>query len=246
MSKADGVGVVIPAAGRGERLKSRLSKPFVPLSGRPLISHTLAVFQRVRAVSAIVLVARPDDHARLQQIIRRHRLTKVRAVVSGGPSRAASVSRGVAALPEHIRWVLVHDAARPCVTPHLIASVIRQAKRCGAIACGLRSAVAVKTVDDQNQVRLTLDRDSLWLIQTPQAFRRDWFAEALSRVNGTLDEFPDDAAILEWAGYPVRMIPGDPLNIKVTTPEDLLLANTILRSRFKAEGSRRFLRQPRT
>lgn len=219
-------------------MKSRLSKPFVPLSGRPLISHALAAFQRVRAVSAIVLVARPEDHLRLQQLVRRNRLTKVRAIVAGGPSRAASVSRGVAALPEDIRWVLVHDAARPCVTPHLIASVIRQAKRCGAIACGLRSAVTVKTVDDQNHVRLTLDRDSLWLIQTPQAFRRDWFAEALSRINGTLDEFPDDAAILEWAGYPVRMIPGDPLNIKVTTGEDLLLAGAILRNRCSGRATR--------
>lgn len=235
----DGVGVVIPAAGRGERLKSRLHKPFVPLANRPLISHTLAAFQRVSAVSAIVLVARPEDHLRLQQLVRRTRLTKVRAIVAGGPSRAASVSRGVAALPAGLRWILVHDAARPCVTPTLITAVIQHAKRHGAVACGLRSSVTVKAVDDQDRVRLTLDRESLWLIQTPQAFCREWFAEALSRLNGhayrqagTLDQFPDDAAILEWAGYPVRMIKGDPLNIKVTTPEDLRLASAIL-SKYK-------------
>lgn len=230
---SSGVGVVIPAAGRGERLKSRLPKPFVPVSGRPLISHTLAAFQRVSAVSVIVLVARPEDHARLRQLIHRHRLTKVRAVVDGGPSRAASVSRGIAALPTGVRWVVVHDAARPCVSPKLIAESIRQARRHGAVACGLRSTVTVKAVDDQDQVRLTLDRESLWLIQTPQAFRRDWFTEALSRVNGNVDQFPDDAAILEWAGYPVRMIVGDPLNIKITTPEDVLIADNILRSRSK-------------
>lgn len=224
------VGVVIPAAGVGKRLKSRVSKPFVPLSGRALISYTLSAFQRVPAVRAIVLVARPEDHARIRQLVRRGRLTKVRAIVAGGPSRAASVSRGVAALPADVRWVVVHDAARPCVTPKLIAESIRQAKRHGAVACGLRSPVTVKAVDDQDQVRLTLDRESLWLIQTPQAFRRDWFTEALSRVNGTLDQFPDDAAILEWAGYPVRMIAGDPMNIKVTTPEDLRLAKIILNS----------------
>lgn len=239
------VGVVIPAAGRGERLKSRVSKPFVVVSGRPLISHTLSAFQRVSAVSAIVLVARPQDHARIRQLIRRHHLTKVCAVVAGGPSRAASVSKGVAAMPPGVRWIVVHDAARPCVTPALIAESIRQAKRYGAVVCGLRASVTVKAVDDQDQVRLTLDRESLWLIQTPQAFRRDWFADALSRVNGTLDQFPDDAAILEWAGYPVRMIVGEPLNIKVTTPDDLLLAEPILRSRFKVGGSRRPL-QPRT
>lgn len=226
-----GVGVVVPAAGRGERLGGRTPKAFVPLAGRPLICHPLEVFQRSPAVRLVVLVVRPQDRLRMQQLVRGHRFTKVTAIVAGGSSRAASVSRGIAALPPQVRWVIVHDAARPCVSQALIAAVIRQARQSGAVACGLRSPVTVKAVDEQDQVRLTLDREHLWLIQTPQAFRRDWFMGAWSNVNGRLDRFPDDAAVLEWAGYPVRMVPGDPLNIKVTTPEDLLLAEAILRER---------------
>ena len=228
------IGVVVPAAGRGERLGGHMAKAFVPLAGRPLVCHTLAAFQRVPQVSAVVLVARSEDQARMQQLVRHERFTKVRAIVAGGPSRAVSVTRGVAALPAQARWVLVHDAARPCVTPALIATIIQYAKRFGAVACGLRSPVTVKAVDEEDRVRLTLDREGLWLIQTPQAFRRDWFADALTHVNGTLEGFPDDVAILEWAGFPVRMVPGDPLNIKVTTPEDLLLAEAILRRTRKA------------
>ncbi|MBI4323389.1 MAG: 2-C-methyl-D-erythritol 4-phosphate cytidylyltransferase [Candidatus Omnitrophica bacterium] len=230
----EAVGVVVPAAGRGERLGGRTAKAFVPLAGRPLVCHTLAAFQRLPQVSSVVLVVRAGDRARMQQLVRRERFTKVRAIVAGGPSRAVSVARGVAALPAQARWVLVHDAARPCVTSRLITAVIQHAKRHGAVACGLRSPVTVKAVDEQDQVRLTLDREGLWLIQTPQAFRRDWFADALTRVNGTLEGFPDDVAVLEWAGFPVRMVPGDPLNIKVTTPEDLLLAEAILRNRHSA------------
>ncbi len=230
----EAIGVVVPAAGRGERLGGRMAKAFVPLAGRPLVCHTLAAFQRVPAVSSVVLVVRSVDQARMQQLVRRGRFTKVCAIVAGGSSRAVSVTRGVAALPAQVRWVLVHDAARPCVRAQLITAVIQYAKRFGAVACGLRSPVTVKAVDEQDQVRLTLDRESLWLSQTPQAFRRDWFADALTKVNGTLEGFPDDVAILEWAGFPVRMVPGDPLNIKVTTPEDLLLVETILRSRHSA------------
>jgi len=230
----EAIGVVVPAAGRGERLGGRTAKAFIPLAGRPLVCHTLAAFQRVPQVSSVALVVRSEDQARMQQLVRRERFTKVRAVVLGGASRAISVTRGVAALPAEARWVLVHDAARPCVTPTLIATIIQYAKRFGAVAYGLRSPVTVKAVDTHDQVRLTLDRESLWLVQTPQAFRRDWFADALTNIDGALEGFPDDVAMLEWAGFPVRMVPGDPLNIKVTTPEDLLLAETILRSRPQA------------
>lgn len=111
---------------------------------------------------------------------------------------------------------------------------MEQAKRHGAVACGLPASLTVKAVDERKKVRLTLDRDALWFVQTPQVFRRDWFADALGQANGTLDTFPDDAAVVESAGYTVRMIPGDPLNIKVTTREDLVLAEAILGKRRRA------------
>ena len=237
---AHDVGAVVPAAGKGERFGGLQPKLFIPLAGTPLILQTLRALQEAPVIEWIIVVGRPEDLARLQRLIRRHGLRKVSAVVAGGASRAESVARGVAALPQAARWVLIHDGARPCVSPSLIKSVVRQAIRSGAAVCGLPASVTVKSVDQANAVRLTLDREGLWLIQTPQVFRRDWIVEALARVDGRLDRMPDDAAVLEWAGFPVRVVAGDPLNIKVTTKEDLLLADAILRSgKWKVEGGKR-------
>jgi len=226
-----GVGAVVPAAGRGERFGSLVAKALARVAGKPLILHCLQALQKSPAIRWIVVVVRPTDQAHVRRLVRRHRLTKVSGVVTGGSSRAQSVAHGIAALPPQARWVVVHDGVRPCVTQQLIEQVVRHAKRHGAVASGLPASVTVKAVDPQQHVRLTLDREGLWLIQTPQAFRRDWMADALVRANHGLEQFPDDVAILEWAGFPVQMVPGDPLNIKVTTREDLMLAEAILKRR---------------
>lgn len=227
------VAAVIPAAGRGERLDRRLRKAFVAINGAPLIVHTLRVFERAPVISSVVVVAHPDDGARMRRLLRRAGVRKVTAVVAGGASRAESVARGVAALPAAVRWVVVHDGARPCLSADVLAQAVRAATRAGAVACALPASLTVKAVDKKEQVRLTLDRDALRFVQTPQVFRRDWFVDALRRVNGALAQFPDDVAILEQAGYPVRLIAGDPWNIKVTTRKDLVLAEAILMKRSK-------------
>ncbi|HAM41002.1 MAG TPA: 2-C-methyl-D-erythritol 4-phosphate cytidylyltransferase [Candidatus Omnitrophica bacterium] len=234
---AGGVGAIVPAAGQGLRLGMQSAKAFVRVAGAPLIVQTLRALHEAACVRWIVLVVPPGQQSRMQRVIQRAHLTRVCAIVEGASSRAGSVARGFAALPRQAKWVLIHDGARPCVTPALIESTVAKAKRHGAVACGLPASVTVKSVDADWQVRLTLDREGLWFVQTPQVFCRDWLTEALSRVNGLLDRFPDDAAILEWAGFRVHVVPGDPLNIKVTTREDLVLAEAILRvrgSRFKA------------
>jgi 2-C-methyl-D-erythritol 4-phosphate cytidylyltransferase len=240
MAMGRDVGAVVPAAGKGTRLGGRQAKAFVPLSGTPLILHALRALQEAPAIGWIAVVVRPEDRAHMQRLVRRDHLTKVSAIVRGGTSRASSVVRGVDALPPDAQWVVIHDGARPCVTRRLIERTALHAKRYGAVACGLPASLTVKAVDGHQQVRLTLDREGLWFVQTPQAFRRDWLSETLARLrqarsNGAgadlMSQFPDDAALLEWAGFAVRMVPGDPLNIKVTTPEDVVLAEAILRSR---------------
>ena len=228
---AHDVGAVVPAAGQGRRLGSRQAKAFVPVAKTPLVIHALHALQQAPSIRWIVLVVPPGEQLKATRLVRRYRLTKVSSVVAGEATRSASVMRGFSALPAQARWVLIHDGARPCVTTGLIESAIRQARRDQAVACGLPASLTVKAVDAHRQVRVTLDRDHLWFVQTPQVFPRAWLAEALSRVNGRLDRFPDDAALLEWAGFSVRMVPGDPLNIKVTTKDDVLLAEAILNSR---------------
>ncbi len=231
------VAAIIPAAGAGRRFGGRVSKPFSPVRNEPLLAHTLRAVQRSPSVRWIVLVVRPEDRQRARQLIARYRITKALEPCLGGPSRAASVAKGLAAVPQEAQWVLVHDAARPCVSVRLIQQAVRAAQQHGAVACGLPASLTVKVVDAAREVRVTLDREALWFVQTPQVFRRDWFVQALARTNGDVASFPDDAAIVESGGFPVRMIPGDPLNIKVTTKDDLLLAGTILQRRHGGQGA---------
>ena len=222
-------------------------KLFVMLHGRPLLAHTLRVLQESRLIQRIVLVVRDGEQAQAAALIARHKITKALSPCLGGDSRAESVAKGFAALPRETEWVLVHDGARPCAGPALVESVVAEAKKHGAAAAGVPAWLTVKAVDAERRVRLTLDRGSLWFLQTPQAFRRDWWDAAVARVriiekatgNGAvpkpLEEFPDDAALLEWAGFPVRMVQGDAANIKVTTKDDLIMAEAILRNRAAAK-----------
>ena len=225
------VVAIVPTAGAGQRFGGRTAKPFVQLDGKPLLVHTLLALQASAIVRWIIPVVRAQDVGRVKTLIARYRISKALNPCIGGSSRAASVAHGLAIVPVQARWVLIHDGARPCVSPTLIRRVVQAAVRHGAVACGLPASLTVKAVDERGEVRLTLDRDQLWFVQTPQVFRRDWFAQALSYLNHELGQFPDDAAIVEAAGFPVRMVPGEPTNIKVTTTDDLLLAEAILSSR---------------
>jgi len=224
------VGVVIPAAGQGQRLGGR-SKALVTLAGAPLLLHSLQVISRHPAVGPITAAIREEDRAELEGVLREHGMAARVALVAGGASRCASVANAVRSLPAEAAWVVVHDAARPCLDDALLSRVIDAVREHHAVAAGLPAPMTVKTVDREQMVRLTLDRESLWLAQTPQAFRREWLEAAIARVGERLDQMPDDAAACEWAGYPVRMVPGDALNIKVTVPDDLVIADAILKAR---------------
>jgi 2-C-methyl-D-erythritol 4-phosphate cytidylyltransferase len=244
------VAAIVPAAGTGRRLGGQTAKTFAPLDGLPLIVHPLRTLQDSAMIRWIILVVQPSHIRQALGLLRHHRITKALPPCPGGSSRAESVARGFAMVPREARWVLIHDGARPCVKPQLITRSVRAARRYGAVACGLPASLTVKAVDAQGHVRLTLDREQLWLVQTPQVFRRDWFAQALQRAcrspsgrdgtqaNHGLEPFPDDAAVVEAAGFSVRMIPGDPLNLKVTTQEDLLFVRAVLRERREPKARR--------
>ncbi len=221
--------VVIPAAGEGIRLPGRVHKPYRDLGGRPVLIRTLEVFRGLGFVREIVLVLHPRD---LPWVERRWSkllaALKVSVLVPGGKTRAESVARGVEASSPRSHLVLIHDAARPLVSPAAVRSVAAVAALRGAAILAVPATDTVKRVNPKGKILKTLKRNELWLAQTPQAFRRSLFLEACRRFmsRGAREVPTDDAALLE-GHRPVWVVPGDGGNFKISTPQDLARARII-------------------
>lgn len=220
------VGVVIVAAGRGERLGGSVPKQFVALAGIPMLLRSLRPFAVHREVRQVVVVLPAADAAAPPGWLAPY-LGGMLRLVEGGAERSDSVRRGLAALDDECGVVLVHDAARPLVTSAIIDAVIGAARAGeGAVPVVPVSDTLKRVADDGVHVAATVSRDGLFRAQTPQAFPRAMLLDAHARATG--QGATDDAALAERAGYPVRLVPGDPRNLKVTTPDDLLLAVALL------------------
>ena len=217
------VAALLLCAGRGERLGADVDKPLAPLAGRPLFTWSLATLQRCGAIAGIVVVG---PVARLKDLLAAsgHSAEKIVAWTEGGRERQNSVARGLHVLPEGFSTVAVHDCARALVSPALVARVVADALAHGAALAAVPVEDSLKRVTLQT-VDATVPRAGLWRAQTPQAFRRDWLEEAHRTVKGSAT---DDAALVESLGHPVRITPGDPLNFKITTRQDLELAEAWL------------------
>ncbi|MEI7637450.1 MAG: 2-C-methyl-D-erythritol 4-phosphate cytidylyltransferase [Syntrophus sp. (in: bacteria)] len=226
------ITAIIPAGGSGRRMQSSEAKQYLLLKGIPLLVHTLRTFQGASIIEDIVLVVPAADVARIQSdIVDAFAMTKIRRVVAGGRERQDSVRNGLAALPADCEIVLIHDAARPFVSPALIEKAVDGAMREGAVAVGVRARDTIKHCDGEGGVIETLDREQIWMAQTPQAFRRATIVAAHQKAQEDNFYGTDDAALVERMGIPVRMIEGFPDNIKITTTEDLAWAEYRLSKR---------------
>lgn len=225
------VGVVIVAAGEGRRMGG-LDKIGATLLGRPLLAWTVAPFQRSSLVDRIVLVLREEMLAWGRELVEQEGWTKVGAVCAGGLRRQDSVCAGLQELRD-CEWVIVHDGARPCVEEVLIQRGLAEAQETGAAVAAIPVLDTVKRADEVGTILATLPRDGLWMAQTPQVFRYDIIAHA---HRGRPEEATDDAALVERLGYQVRVFPGTLANFKVTLPEDLRLAELVLRGQMDARG----------
>jgi len=219
------ITAIIPAGGSGRRMQSREAKQYLLLKGIPLLVHTLRIFQESPVIGEIVLVVPVNDVPMIQiDIVDAFAMTKIRRVVAGGRERQDSVRNGLAVLPADCEIVLIHDAARPFVSAALIEKAVNGAVREGAVAVGVRSRDTVKHCDGEGKVIETLDREQIWMAQTPQAFRRATIVAAHQKAQEDNFYGTDDAMLVERMGIPVRMIEGFPDNIKITTTEDLAWA----------------------
>ena len=222
--------VILPAAGRSRRFRGfQQKKPFVNLAGEPVWRRTARVFGRHDYVTQILLVLADSDRAEFLKRFGEH-LGNI-DLVSGGRSRAESVYNGLMSLQDSIEFVAVHDAARPLVTPDVIDSVFSATLRTGAAIPGVPVTSTVKRIDEKGQIVTTVDRSTLRLAQTPQTFNRQILLESFTQANGRLQDFTDEASLVEASGHPVTVTNGAWDNIKITTAEDFYLAETILSSR---------------
>jgi 2-C-methyl-D-erythritol 4-phosphate cytidylyltransferase len=224
----DNVGAVVVAAGRGTRMGAADRKTFLPLAGKPVVVHALEALEAA-GVAEIVLVAAAEDAERAEALCREYGLSAVRRVVPGGAERPHSVREGLLALGAE--WAIVHDGARPLVAPGVIRRCVEAARRAGGAVAAVPVKDTIKLADAAGMVEATPDRSRLWAVQTPQVFRR---ADLLRAIDAALaDGFvaTDDASAAERLGIPVQLVMGDYRNIKITTPEDLELAELWLGGR---------------
>ncbi|MGH7177446.1 MAG: 2-C-methyl-D-erythritol 4-phosphate cytidylyltransferase [Tepidisphaeraceae bacterium] len=219
------LAVILPAAGASARFGTDADKLLAPLGDRPVIARSLGAFLvRRDVVQIIVPTRRPDLLA--GQIPRDERVR----TCPGGECRAQSVLRGLQALPDDIEWVAIHDAARPLVTQELIDRTFACAQEYGAAVPAMPVALTVKEARAPLPARVTrtVPRADLWSMQTPQIMRRADLLDAFARCPAPLDDITDDAQLLELAGREVWLVAGEERNIKITTPTDLRLAETLL------------------
>jgi 2-C-methyl-D-erythritol 4-phosphate cytidylyltransferase len=216
---------IIPTAGSGQRMKSDVPKPFLKLAGVPVIVHTLRAFESCVDVAGVVVVVQEDLLEDFRSTIAAEGFRKVREVVSGGATRTQSVRNGLKLLPRDVDLVMVHDGVRPLVTAKVIEDGARIAVEFGAAVAAVPVKPTLKVVDPRSSlITETLDRTLVWEIQTPQVFRR----ELIDRAYGGDENATDDAALVEKLGVPVKIYMGDHRNIKITTAEDLIIAEALL------------------
>jgi len=223
---------IIVAAGTGSRMKTSVNKQYLLLSGKPVLAHTLEVFEKSELISEIIVVINGKDRRQFEDcILIPLNFPKITSVVDGGSDRQESVYNGLKKVSSNTELVCVHDGARPFVTPDIIKESVTAAWKTGAACTGVPVKDTIKQADINGIVEKTLDRRLLWAIQTPQAFKREILINAHEKA--ILDGYrgTDDCVLVERLGLSVQMVMGSYSNIKITTPEDLAFAETIAKER---------------
>ena len=227
---------IIPAGGSGKRMQENQSKQYLLLDGVPVLVHTLRIFQGSQKIDEIFLIVPEDDveFAR-QSVVEKYGISKVSRILPGGKERQDSVRNGINALVSDHDIVVIHDGVRPFISEKLVHSAIIEASKEDAVTVGVPVKDTIKSVDDHAWVRETLNRSSLWLTQTPQVFKRDVIKKAYEVAYEDNYYGTDDASLVERIGINVKMIRGSYDNIKITTKDDIVLAEGLIK-RLKTGG----------
>ena len=221
---------IVLAAGQGKRMNSKVQKQFLLLKGKPLLYYSLACFQKSREIDDIIIVTgKQSIEFCKKEIVELYGFTKVRTVTAGGKERYDSVYAGLCAC-EDTDYVFIHDGARPFVTEDMIQRVKTAAVEYQACTVGMPSKDTIKIADKNNMVSETPERSRVWMIQTPQAFGYDLLKKAHDRARqGDMSGVTDDAMVVEtYTDRKIKLVEGSYENIKITTPEDIFIAEKFL------------------
>jgi 2-C-methyl-D-erythritol 4-phosphate cytidylyltransferase len=229
------VTAIVPAGGGGRRMGAALPKQFLLLRGRPLLLWTLEALLASPRIGHLIVAVPPGTEAQVAAEVLAPAGVRVDTLVSGGAERQDSVRAGLAAAPPETDLILVHDAARPLITPAILEAALDAAAAVGGAVVAVPVTDTIKRAAADGRVDETLARGRLWAAQTPQIFRADWFRSAHARAAADGFLGTDDSALVERMGYPVALVPGSPENLKITVGADLDAAEQILRRR--AEGA---------
>lgn len=233
---------IIVSAGKGNRMNSEITKQYLILEDKPIIAHTLKAFDTCPMIDEIILVVPPGDIAFCRDnIVKRYGFKKVKNIVEGGPQRQHSVQNGLGCLAQDIEIVVVHDGVRPLVTHDIIADSIEQAHLYGCSVAAVEVKDTIKVSDERGFVVSTLERSTLRAMQTPQTFKKQVILKAYEHASENGIYGTDDASLAEYAGFKVKLIKGNYENIKITTPEDMIMATAVINARKANERkTRRF------
>ncbi len=217
---------ILVAAGSGQRFGNATPKQFLEINRKKIFEYSLAVLQASKLLDGVVLVMHQDYLSQWQYLA-----SDNLKIVSGGALRQDSVALGLTMVPATCKWVLIHDAARPLLTENMIATSLAAAQSSGAAVSAAPIADTLKKVDDIGQVLHTVDRNNIFASLTPQVFRKDLLVEGLQMAKAKGWQVTDEAMLMEQMGVTVKIALADNLNIKITRPEDLQLAELILRTK---------------
>ena len=231
------LSAVVVAAGSSARMGGE-DKQFLSIAGVPVLGRTLLAFECCETVSEIVVVTRPSSAEKVGELCREPSITKLSAVVDGGNTRAESVRNGVAAVSENCSFVAIHDGARPLVRPEDITRCANDAFQCGGAVLAVPATDTIKYGKKNGFVEYTPAREKLFAVQTPQIFDVEIYRSAMERAFRELSDWTDDSRIFENDARKVFLTPGSRDNIKITSPEDIAVAEALLKLREKAEGEK--------
>lgn len=220
------VGVVIVSAGNSMRMQG-IDKQYLEIDGMAVVVRSVLAFDVCRDVDEIVIVCREDQIPQMMQYVRIYQFEKVTKIVKGAQTRQESVFSGVQCLSPETTMIAIHDGARPFVSQEVIHSCLRAAREFGACTAAVKVKDTIKVASQEGFIVRTPDRDTLYQVQTPQVFQAQLYRQAMEQAISDEQQYTDDCQLIEKMGHPVFLAEGDYRNIKITTPEDIPLAEAI-------------------